>query len=109
MPVRTCREIKKQTVKVSEKSVNWKKTKNKKKYNNNTITNNNHNKAFNYIEDENENKRISNKSNNDNSNNNNNLKVVRETDFKRKKLWLEQETSQNYTCVKNTSATWKTT
>ena len=100
MPIRTCREKKKQTVKVSEKSVNWKKTnkqtnknkKNKKNSNNsssnNTTTNNKRNKAFNYIEDENENKGISNKSNNDNSNNNNNLKAEQSDRFKKKETLI---------------------
>ena len=31
----------------------------------------------------------------------------RMTDWKRKKLWLEQETGQVYTCLKNTDTTEK--
>ena len=37
------------------------------------------------------------------------LKMDRMTDWKRKKLWLEQETGQVYTRLKNTSTTRKTT
>ena len=37
------------------------------------------------------------------------LKMDRMTDWKRKKLWLEQEAGQVYTRLKNTSTTRKTT